>query len=263
MRDAVAEIPEVSSDLESLEVVNRSQKSVTDMLIREQVRASASSILIFEIVGVNDPVLKGFAVPLREDSSTITARRQRALLAEPVRQALLGLTSVQFEALWRLLVEQIGGRGFALKGRSGDGGIDFVGEFNVYRLSETLTHAAQEWRSTTESRSTISVIGQAKHTPNKTLMPAILRELAGTMYLHHPDTSKGERKGTTGMLVTTGRFSANAEAQARAAGIILLDGEWVLSAIINFGLGIESDDGDLRFNETGFVCAVDGAAATA
>ncbi len=54
------------------------------------------------------------------------------------------------------------------------------------------------------------------------------------------------------MLVTTGRFSGNEEFRARATGIILLDGEWVVSAVINFGLGISRDSLALRFSEAAF-----------
>ena len=170
-------------------------------------------------------------------------------MAEPVRSELLSLSPREFEALWRLIVKQLGGREFALTGKSGDGGIDFTAEFNVYRLSKSLPHAAREWLVGTEMSSTVTIIGQAKHTPTETLRPSVLRELVGTMFLHQPDIDKGERKGSTGMLVTTGRFSTNAEFQARGASIILMDGEWVVSAIINFGLGISEDSDELIFNE--------------
>ena len=70
------------------------------------------------------------------------------------------------------------------------------------------------------------------------------------MFLHDPDIPGGERKGSTGMLVTTGRFTSAADAQARRTSIILLDGEWVSSAIVNFGLGVTDIDGELNFDGT-------------
>ena len=249
VREAVAALSGELDELTSLEIANKHVDKVTEMLIREQVRAIASGVAKFEIIGTDDPVLKGFAVPMKSDSSEITARRKRAALAEPVREALLSLSPSEFEALWKLMVKQLGGRKFALTDRSSDGGIDFTAEFNVYRLSESLPHAACEWLERTEKRSTVTIIGQAKHTPTRTLRPSILRELVGTMFLHDPDIGKGERKGSIGMLVTTGRFSKNAEFQARGASIILMDGEWVVSAIINFGLGISKDSGELTFNK--------------
>ncbi len=249
VREAVSALSGGLDELTLLEIANQHVVTVTEMLRREQVRAIASGVTKFEIIGTDDPVLKGFAVPLPSDSSKIAARRKRAALAEPVRSELLSLSPSEFEALWRLIVKQLGGREFALTGKSGDGGIDFTAEFNVYRLSESLPHAAREWLERTEMRSTVTIIGQAKHTPTQTLRPSILRELVGTMFLHDPDIGKGERKGSIGMLVTTGKFSSKADFQARGASIILMDGEWVVSAIINFGLGISEDSGKLIFKE--------------
>ena len=232
------------------EIIDSSLPIIFNMLVSEQVRAAAAGIQIFEVVGPDDdPVLKGFGLYLHNDTPEIMRRRKRAVLAEPVRQALLRLSAGQFEALWKSLVEHLGGRAFSLEGRSGDGGIDFTAEFSVYRLKGNLPHIAPEWLTGTELRSHISVIGQAKHTPNETLRPAILRELVGTMALYVPNVEKGERKGSVGMLVTTGRFSANADAQSRRAGIILLDGEWIVSAIVNFGLGMIENDGGVEFSE--------------
>lgn len=238
------------SPLDFPEIIDSSLSIVFKMLVSEQVRATAAGTQIFEVVGPDDdPILKGFGLPLTEDNRETMKRRQRAVLAGSVRQALLDLSPGEFEALWKLLVEHLGGRAFSLEGRSGDGGIDFTAEFSVYRLKGSLSHAAPEWLEMTELRSHISVIGQAKHTPNKTLRPAILRELVGTMALYMPNVEKGERKGSVGMLVTTGRFSDNADVQARKAGVILLDGEWVVSAIVNFGLGIIENDGGVEFNK--------------
>lgn len=249
VREAVVALSGELDELASLEIANKHVNKVTEMLSREQVRAIASGVVKFEIIGTDDTFLKGFAVPMKSDSPKITARRKRAELAEPVRNALLSLSSREFEVLWRLIVKQLGGREFTLTSKSGDEGIDFTAKFNVYRLSESLPHAAREWLVGTEMRSTIMIIGQAKHMPTETLRPSVLRELVGTMFLHNPDIDKGERKSSTGMLVTTGRFSANAEFQARGANIILMDGEWVVSAIINFGLGVSEDSGELIFKE--------------
>ena len=262
VKDAVTELRGIEDELESLETINRSLPLVVGMLTREQMRAVAAGILKFEIVGLDDPVIKGFAVPLPDDVPELTSQRQRAPLIEPVRQALQNLSPNQFEALWILLIQHLGGERFELRGKSGDGGIDFTAEFNIYRLRQSLRHAAQAWLDETEARSTVLVIGQAKHWPNRILPPAILRELAGTMYLHSPMATKGERRGSVGMLVTTGRFSSKAEFQARSAGIILLDGEWVASAIINFGVGIFRGSVGLQFSEAGLFEQIDKALAS-
>lgn len=238
MSDALAELSRHLNPLAILEIVDERLPQLASMFEREQVRAVAEGVTRFEILGADDPVLKGFAVALPRDTVELASRRRRAHLTEPVRNALLRLSSDEFEALWALLVQHLGGQRFKLLGRTGDGGIDFTAEFNLYRLSRSLPHAAQEWLDKTETRSIITIIGQAKHTPDATLLPAILRELVGSMFLHIPDIGQGQRKGGTGMLVTTGRFSANADAQARRANIVCLDGEWVASAIVNFGLGV-------------------------
>lgn len=250
VREAVGDLSDEKDPLVILEFVAEQLTRITGMFIREQLRAAAEGVTRFEVLGDDDPVIKGFAVPLPTDTPDIEAMRKRSSLIELVRAALLRLTPTEFEALWKVLVEHLGGRQFEHRGESGDGGIDFTAEFSLYRLGDSLTHATKEWLDRTESRSTITVIGQAKHTPTETLKPAIFRELVGTMFLHKPEIERGERKGSTGMLVTTGRFSGNAEAQARSSNIILLDGEWVISAIINFGLGIKVISQEIIFDET-------------
>ena len=243
--DIAPEIDELTREIRAEERIER----VVNMLVEEQARAVSDGIPAFEVLGDGgNATIKGFAVGLPSDSAEMQLRRRHAALAESVRSALNDLTPSDFEALWGLLLGHLGAQNFALEGKSGDGGIDFTADFNVYRLLACLPHAAQEWLQATESRSAITIIGQAKHTPGRKLRPAILRELLGTMILHDPDIRGGERKGATGMLVTTGRFASTADAQARKSNIILLDGGWVIAAIINFGLGVLEAGGKLEFS---------------
>ena len=253
VRDALSEIAPGTDELaREIAAVDRTDRMV-NMLVEEQARAGSGGITTFEVIGDGqDAIIKGFSIGLTSDSPEIRIRRRHAALAEPVRAALNDLSASEFEALWGILVRHLGAQNFALKGKSGDGGIDFTADFNVYRLIAALPHVAQEWVKATESRSAVTVIGQAKHTPNRKLRPAIMRELVGTMFLHEPDIPRGERKGATGMLVTTGSFASTADAHARRSNIILLDGEWVIAAIINFGLGVIHADEELDFSASEF-----------
>ena len=257
IKDALDDIAVDLPELERLNLIPRRMVTIREMLIREQVRAVAEGVPVFEVIGEPPEFLRGFGLPLPGDDIGLVQRRRRAILQEPVWNALRELSPPRFEAVWRILVGHLGGSNFNLRGRSGDEGIDFTAEFNVYQLTVALSAIATEWLETTHIRSTITVIGQAKHWPNRTVQPENLRELLGTITLHTPNIPKGERKGVLGMLVTTGHFSKYADAQARRAGLILLDGEWVISAIINFGIGVTETEGTQSFNGDTFVALID------
>jgi len=258
MSECLANSAPELSELERLELISSRLLEVQQMLIREQTRATASGIPVFEVVGEQNEFIRGFGLNRPGDSMEMTNRRERARLRDQVVAALTVLSPVRFEALWRLLVERVGGSNFLHVGRSGDEGVDFTAEFRVYQLVSNLSeHVAEDWLEATRERSIIKVIGQAKHWPGRTVQPANLRELLGTIVLHKPNTTRGERKGTLGMLVTTGRFSKETYERARRAGLILLDGEWVVSAIVNFGLGVNGSCGSLSFSQADFVSLID------
>ena len=262
MKESLDDLGKDLSELERLELVASRLDLVQPMLIQEHARAAAKGIPVFEVVGESAEILRGFGLPLPDDSLELTHRRERARLRDQVWTALTALSPERFETLWRLLVERLGGSNFMHRGRSGDEGIDFTAEFRVYQLEATLSsHVASEWLEATRDHSTVTVIGQAKHWPGRVVQPANLRELLGTIVLHNPNTSRGERKGVLGMLVTTGRFSRDTHERAYRAGLILLDGEWVVSAIVNFGLGIGGSTGFLTFSQTEFVNLIDDTVA--
>ena len=118
LREYVREAVEgLSSDLDPLAILEITDTNLTlllQMVTREQVRAIAGGVSKFEILGTDLPVIKGFAVPLSTDTEELIARRKRAALAQPVRDALLNLSPSEFEALWRILVGHLGGRHFVL-----------------------------------------------------------------------------------------------------------------------------------------------------
>ena len=262
MHESLDDLAKDLSELERLELIASRLDLVQPMLVQEHARATARGIPVFEVVGEPAEILRGFGLPLPDDGLEMKHRRERARLRDQVWTALSALSSTRFETLWKLLVERLSGTKFIHKGSSGDEGIDFIAEFRVYQLEATLSsHVASEWLEATRDQSTVTVIGQAKHWPDRVVQPANLRELLGTIVLHIPNTSKGERKGVLGMLVTTGRFSRETYDRAYRAGLILLDGEWVVSAIVNFGLGISGTTGSLTFNEAEFVNLIDGTVA--
>ncbi len=262
MHESLDDLAKDLSELERLELVASRLATVQPMLIQEHARSTAKGIPIFEVVGEPAAILRGFGLPLPGDNLEMTHRRERARLRNQVWSALIALSPKRFETLWRVLVERLGGTKFIHRGSSGDEGIDFIAEFRVYQLEATLSsHVASEWLEATRDQSTVTVIGQAKHWPGTVVQPANLRELLGTIVLHIPNTSKGERKGVLGMLVTTGRFSGETYDRAYRAGLILLDGEWVVSAIVNFGLGISGTTGSLTFNGNEFVNLIDDTVA--
>lgn len=128
------------------------------------------------------------------------------LLAE-----LMAIDPGAFERLAERLLRRAGFVNTAVLGRTGDGGIDGQGVYRVSLVSFPVFFQCKRYKGTVGARE--------------------VRDFRGAM------AGRGEK----GLLITTGRFTADAEAEATRDGappVDLIDGEQLCDLLKDFGLGV-------------------------
>lgn len=128
---------------------------------------------------------------------------------------LLALSPVAFERLAQRLLRESGFTSAKVTGRSGDGGIDGLG---VYQLSLL----------------TFPVFFQCKRYSGS-VGPSAVRDFRGAM----------AGRGDKGLLITTGTFTSDARAEAKRDGappIDLIDGDRLCDLLKNNGIGVTTTE---------------------
>ena len=173
-------------------------------------------------------------------------RRQVASILARIK----ALTPDEFEAFGAALVGSLGAKISEKTRQSGDQGIDFVG---VARLGDLLERPKQIFRLAHDMQ--IDFIGQAKHYPNRTIQPATVRELVGSLELARSrhfssetfelleDLSLRSFSPVFAMLISTGPISSGARAVAKKAGLIARSGDQLATYLADLGVGIDPTDG--------------------
>lgn len=129
-----------------------------------------------------------------------------ALLAE-----LMSMSPAGFERLAERLLRRAGFVNTAVLGRTGDGGIDGQGVYRVSLVSFPVFFQCKRYKGTVGARE--------------------VRDFRGAM------AGRGEK----GLLITTGRFTAEAETEATRDGappVDLIDGEQLCDLLKDFRLGV-------------------------
>jgi restriction system protein len=161
------------------------------------------------------------AVKKSEKSEDKIPIEQAELQIEPERESwqeellsvLKEMPADSFERLCQLLLRESGFIQVQVIGKSGDGGIDGKG---VLRIGGLLT---------------FRVSFQCKRYKG-TVPPAMVRDFRGAM----------DGRADKGLLITTGRFSRDARAEAQRDGampIDLIDGDELVQKLKELGIGVE------------------------
>lgn len=126
-------------------------------------------------------------------------------------QRLLRLTSEGFERLAQRLLREAGFVNVSVLGRTGDGGIDGVGVYRLSLVSFPVFFQCKRYKGTVGS--------------------GVVRDFRGAM------AGRGEK----GLLITTGRFTADAVSEATRDGappVELIDGERLCDLLQQYELGV-------------------------
>lgn len=144
------------------------------------------------------------------------AETETASWRDTLMNTLLDMTPAAFERLCQRLLRESGFIQVEVTGRSGDGGIDGHG---VVRLAGLLS---------------FPVIFQCKRYQNSNaISSSVVRDFRGAMV----------GRADKGLIITTGRFTRDASAEATRDGappIDLIDGEQLVDKLKDLGLGVST-----------------------
>lgn len=127
---------------------------------------------------------------------------------------LLSLAPEAFERLCKRLLREAGFSSLTVTGKSGDGGIDGVGVYRMSLVSFPVFFQAKRWRGS---------VGASQ-----------VRDFRGAM----------QGRGDKGLLITTGKFTAEAEREATRDGappVDLIDGSTLCDLLAEYGIGVRRE----------------------
>ncbi len=183
-------------------------------------------------------------------AAKIARKHQAALLAR-----IRSLTFSEFELFGKQVLKELGAKKSRVTPHGGDQGIDFFGEFSLGQLHALplpflkLAHDVK-----------LLFAGQAKHYPNGTIGPNIVRELIGAVSLARTKTFSADGidifrdldirpfSPVVAMLFTTGKLSAGAYHLAASAGIVAKSGEQLAVFLADRGVGIDAGSASPAFD---------------
>jgi hypothetical protein len=244
-----------ADELDLLQWRDESLNSVREALSVRYNREVESGIPRFELIGNPPEYIKGSAVEMPTDTDSLRKQRRMLSLAGDVRSALQHLSAEQFEALCCLVQIKLGAKDFQITGKTGDGGIDFLAKFCIFELKQAVI-SVPRWVERLESQSMVVVVGQAKRWFDRPVQPCHLRELIGASILYQLESGESMPRAVS-IFMTAGTFTRGALEIGRRAGIITLDGQWLITALLYFGIGVTCFADTPAFDETAFLRQVD------
>jgi len=128
-------------------------------------------------------------------------------------EKLLAMDPSAFERLAQRILREAGFRNVVVTGRSGDGGIDGVGVYQLSLVSFPIYFQCKRYRGT--------------------VPPSAVRDFRGAM------AGRGEK----GLLITTGTFSPDAKKEASRDGappVELINGDSLCGLLKDFSLGVDT-----------------------
>lgn len=154
-------------------------------------------------VGLTRWTAKGLAFQIAQHNDRVRQEMQTRIRA---------LSTSEFEQLARTLLIRMGFEAVEVSGGSGDGGIDVRG---VMVTGDVI-------------RTRMAV--QVKHWKKKTVEPAVVREVRGSLGTHEQ-----------GLIITSSTFSKSARQEAErgnATPVGLMDGEQLVTLLIEYEIGV-------------------------
>jgi hypothetical protein len=230
--------------IQAAEHAEKTLRRVGQLIEENRADAEAAGVMpTIVISGDNDRAVCGSCWIESFDEPEVRAAKQRRLYVEPIYRAIRGLTFAEFERFGSRILTELGASAVRVTPHSNDQGIDFYG---ILRLSDLGTVPAPFLQMAQEV--TLRFAGQAKHYPDSSLGPGIVRELVGSVMLarygiHSSTVSPFQDFGLLalhpllGMIFTTGRVTSGAMKVANEAGIMVRSGEQLSVFLADRGVG--------------------------
>lgn len=241
LRDPFMKLESVSKLIQQLPTANPYEsptKEEIDLIYNElsdycDSMEQRHSLVWFELVPSAPLTIRGVVCALPNEST------ERNILRERWRKVLVFERNIErsspedFEILGRTILHWYGLKNPLVTKRSGDGGLDFIGEG---LLGDLAGRPKSEW--TVIDSCKFMFVGQAKKYNTIVIGTPELRDIIGSVALMQRDSYRS-RYGYQDynwsllqprilMFITTSRFSADAIKLAEEAGIILADRDQIL-----------------------------------
>ena len=219
---------------------------------------------VLALIGVTSNIVAGFCHVLASDLSAFAAAKQQRAHAGAILTAMRALSFEQFERFGARILAAIGATDAHVTPHGGDQGIDFYGHLSVGQFQPLPTPFLKLAHDIV-----ISFVGQAKHYPNSSLGPDIVRELIGatalarTKTFSRPDLDMFRNLSLkpfsplVTLLFTTGKITSGAAELAAAAGIIARSGEQLAVFLADKRVGLIDTGAGLEFDQTAFAAWVE------
>lgn len=257
--EAIANCLQTGEGLLEIQALERAERNVgsiaKEIQRRVQTAEEQGKAALLSVVGSTASMVAGFCYVLQTDTPSIAeAKRQRGQVGA-LAAAIRALTFAEFERFGARVLKEIGASFSQITPHSGDQGIDFYGELSLGQYQSVplpfvrLTHDV-----------VLTFIGQAKHYPNRSLGPDVVRELVGAASLARTKTfSSDEADLFPGLhlkpfspvvifLFTTGSITRGAYHLAESAGVIARSGDQLSTFLADKGVGMLPSSGGMVFN---------------
>ncbi|CAI8713552.1 restriction endonuclease [Pseudomonas chlororaphis] len=235
-------------------------QSVKARILKKHGAAEDSGTLaVLMIIGSTDEIVCGTCHILAlDDEPTTRAKSNRALTAD-IHTHLKQLSFSEFEKFGKQILFELGAGSAHVTSHSNDQGIDFFGKFNFgefHGLPKPFYKLAHDVN--------LLFTGQAKHYPNSSLSPSVVRELIGAVSLARTKTHSKDGvdifkdldmrpfSPVVALLFTTGSLSSGARHLAAAAGMIAKDGLQLATFLADQGVGLLQEANHIRFDKQKF-----------
>jgi len=249
--------------LEAIKAAERAESvaaSVAKLIETRSVKAALeglSSTLV--IVGTTSSAVAGSCWVSPHDTQEVASAKRGRLHNEAMLIKLRSLDFNEFEKFGKQVLFELGAVAPRVTPHAGDQGIDFFGSFSFGQLS---TLPSQFLRLAHDVR--LLFVGQAKHYPNATIGPNVVRELIGSVSLARTKTFSKDGidifaeldlkpfSPVVTMLFTTGELTAGAYKLAASAGIIVKSGRQLVNFLADRGVGMRKGEALSNFDEALF-----------
>lgn len=249
------------SPAQATELADKRAVSVSRIVSeRQQASFENGTLYALALVGASFDTIAGSCFPLPSDTAEIVRLKRQRTLAGDILSAIRNLDFNQFEMFGAKVLTEIGAVKTQVTKQSNDQGIDFYGQLSPATFGTIpapflkLVHDIN-----------VVLVGQAKHYPQRSLSPDVVRELVGAMTLARTKTfSKDSLDILDGialkpfspvlaLLFTTGELSPGAIHLALESGIIARNGVQLAVFLADKSVGIVEEGGNRVFSVDAFL----------
>lgn len=237
--------------LEAIAAAERAEssfESVAKLIGARNLHADSQGVsATLVVIGTTEDTVAGACHILPTDSEDVATAKSGRLHHAALLAKIRSLTFGEFEVFGKRVLKELGAADPRVTPHGGDQGIDFFGRFSLgqlHALPEPFLRLAHDVR--------LLFAGQAKHYPDSTIGPNIVRELIGAVSLARTKTFSTDGldlfqeleirpfSPVVAMLFTTGSISRGAYQLAASAGIVAKNGDQLAAFLADRGVGMSA-----------------------